>query len=197
MRDTWYGDDRDLVKWGTLAHIAQRESLDLIVQVPYLRCGERPRLQTGKGEIQIQSPIWEFFRNVSAVKRLGESLGREVIVVLDPFDPRKREDYHQAVCERLGKLSESKVVLLDPDTGLAPKKAKAEHVTCEDVQAVWRVLGYGDWLVLYQHASRVKDWQKVGRLRFAAACGADDCEMFTAPDTTKDVAFLACPKRNV
>jgi hypothetical protein len=66
LRDTWCGDKRELVKWGTLAHIAQREALDLIVQVPYLRYGERAQLQTSNGEVQIQSSIWNFFRNVSA-----------------------------------------------------------------------------------------------------------------------------------
>jgi hypothetical protein len=66
LRDTWYGDKRDLVKWGTLAHIAQREALDLIVQVPYLRCGERAPLHTSAGAVEIQSPIWNFFRNVLA-----------------------------------------------------------------------------------------------------------------------------------
>jgi hypothetical protein len=49
---------------------AQREALDLIVQVPYLRCGERAPLQASGGEVEIQSPIWDFFRNVSAVAGL-------------------------------------------------------------------------------------------------------------------------------
>ncbi len=33
MRNTWYADQRDVVKWGMLAHIAERHSLAAIVQV--------------------------------------------------------------------------------------------------------------------------------------------------------------------
>ena len=51
MKDTWYGDNRDIVKWGTLAHLAARESIKTIVQIPYLRPGDRPPLQTGSGEL--------------------------------------------------------------------------------------------------------------------------------------------------
>ncbi len=36
MKDTWYADQRDLVKWGTLAHLAERRSLTAIVQVAYI-----------------------------------------------------------------------------------------------------------------------------------------------------------------
>lgn len=37
MRDIWYSDNRDLVKWGVLAHIARTQFLKTIVQVPYWR----------------------------------------------------------------------------------------------------------------------------------------------------------------
>ena len=40
MRDTWYGDRADLVKWGTLIHLAQREKLGRVVQIAFLRRGE-------------------------------------------------------------------------------------------------------------------------------------------------------------
>ena len=31
MKDTWYGDKRDLVKWGTLVHLARRENIKQII----------------------------------------------------------------------------------------------------------------------------------------------------------------------
>jgi len=44
MKDTWYGDRRDLVKWGTLVHLARSEQIMTVIQVAFLRKGERPPL---------------------------------------------------------------------------------------------------------------------------------------------------------
>lgn len=87
MRDTWFADNRDLVKWGTLAHIAARENLNLIVQIPYFRTGDRPPLNSQNAPVSIHSTVWDFFRNVTAVERLGQQLEREIIVMADPFNP--------------------------------------------------------------------------------------------------------------
>jgi hypothetical protein len=64
LKDTWYGDNRDIVKWGTLAHLAQQESIKTIVQVPYLRAGLRSLLETKTGAVHIDSQVWDFFRSV-------------------------------------------------------------------------------------------------------------------------------------
>ncbi len=196
MRDTWYGDRRDLVKWGTLAHIAQREKLGLIVQVPYLRCDNRLPLTTSNGRVNIHSAVWSFFRNVPSVVGLGAHLDREILVIDDPYDSKQRDAYCQKIVDRLRSLTKPKVVLLDPDTGLAPTTAKAEHVTPPEVQAVWRALREGDWLVLYQHAWRSKSWQADSQQKFSQTCGVEDCEKFIAPDIARDVAFFATKKMN-
>ena len=194
MRECWYADKRDLAKWGTLAYIAQREDLQLIVQVPYLRRDARPSLRTRDGEVGIEPAVWDFFRDLSAVEALGKALRRKIVVILDSFDPRQRQRYNEAVINRLRGLPAPKVVLLDPDTGLAAGKHCAEHVTPADVQAAWNAINRGDWLVLYQHASRTEVWRTDGRQRFAAACGLKECEEFTAPKISADVAFFAAKK---
>ena len=194
MRDTWYGDKRDLVKWGTMAHLTEREAIDLIVQVPYLRPGQRPPLHTPNGPADIQPAVWKFFRNVPAVEALGATLGRRVIVISDEFKPRNRDLYRRLVTDRLTSLPQRKVVLLDPDTGLTPSKAAAEHVSEADVQAIWSSLRDGDWLVLYQHASRSKGWREEGRSRYARLCGVGAVEMFTAPKIASDVTLFAAKK---
>jgi len=78
VRDTWYADKRDLVKWGTLAHLAERHSLAAIVQVAYLRLGTRDPLKEGGREIPTPLPqeVWAFFRDVTAVCSLGHLLQR-------------------------------------------------------------------------------------------------------------------------
>jgi hypothetical protein len=37
MRTIWFGDRRDLLKWGLLVHLAHEKQLKTIIQVPYLR----------------------------------------------------------------------------------------------------------------------------------------------------------------
>ena len=59
MRDQWYGDKRDMVKWAALLHLAQRERLSAILQVALYRpnCAGQLRLadatiQAGRGVLR-------------------------------------------------------------------------------------------------------------------------------------------------
>jgi len=190
VKDTWYADQRDLVKWGTLALLAERHSLAAIVQVAYLRPGTRGALLNGKGEVPISPAVWSFFRDVTAVRSLGDLLHRRIVVIDAPFIPQRRRQYRQAVVESVRSVASSKIVLLDPDTGIAPAKPSGKHVTTEDIAAVWEILQSGDWLAVYQHQSRSKTWKHDARDRFAAVCG-NDVELYSAPKITADVLFLA------
>jgi len=89
-----------------------------------------------------------------------------------------------------------KAVLLDPDTGLAPKTASRKHVTGDEVEKIWKELKRGDWLVLYQHASRKSIWTPKGRKRFADACGLEvrKVQVFRSPGIASNVAFFAVQK---
>lgn len=194
MRDTWFGDNRDLVKWGTLAHIAEREKLNLIVQVPYFRTGDRPPLRPGDICAPIHTAVWDFFRDVAAVEELGPKLGLQIIVLKEVFDPARRKVYRCFVVEQLSNLKQRKVVLLDPDTGIAPSNGGGKHSTAEDIQAIWEALRAGDWMVVYQHASRTKNWREQAQQKLASICGSLDVEVFAAPKIASDVAFLAAEK---
>jgi hypothetical protein len=178
-----------LVKWGTLAHLAEQHSLAVIVQVAYLRLGTRGVLLSGKNEVPISPAVWSFFRNVTAVVSLGDLLHRRVVVIDAPFIPQRRRQYRQAVVESVRGVASSKIVLLDPDTGIAPAKPSGKHVTAEDIAAVWEVLQPGDWIAVYQHRSRSKTWKEDARDRFAAVCG-NNVEQYSAPKIAADVLFL-------
>jgi hypothetical protein len=193
VKDTWYGDQRDLVKWGTLAHLAEHNSLAVIVQIAYLRAGARGTLSNGKGETPISPAVWSFFREVTAVRSLGDLLHRRIIVIDEPFIPQRRRQYRQAVVESVRSIVSSKIVLLDPDTGIAPARHSGKHITAEDIAAVWNVLRTGDWLAVYQHQSRSKTWKHDARDRFAAVCG-NEVEVYSAPRVASDVLFLARQK---
>lgn len=177
MRDTWFGDNRDLVKWGTLAHIAEREDLAVIVQVLYFRTAEKAPLHYHHSEEDLDRAVWNFFRDVTSISNLGSKLGREIVVVTDKFNPNQRTAYRQIARDRVARLPQPKVVLLDPDTGIAPSKCDGKHATLEDIRAVWDILNEGDWLVVYQHASRSKHWRDEAKEKLAQICGVDEVEV--------------------
>jgi hypothetical protein len=196
MRDTWYGDRPDLVKWGTLIHLAQKEHIKRIVQVAFFRKEKRPPLQAGsQNNVEIPEEVWNHFRNIRLIENLRESTSLAIEVIDQQWDSKPRQEYVQSVIELLQAKSEKKVVLLDPDTGIEPKVAKREHVKETEVRRFWKSLGQCDWLVLYQHRNRKPDWQELAKSKFQRACDSGDIKTFKADELTKDVVFFAAKKR--
>ena len=201
MQDTWYGDHRDVVKWGTLVHLARSEGIRKIIQVGFLRSAERPPLETDQGKVEILQEVWEHFRDVDRIHGLEGPLGLEIVVVdhVDQINgqnlfPQRRKQYIQHIADSLRNHADGKVVLLDPDTGIEPKQASPEHVKITEIQEIWEALSPGDWLVIYQHAFRDKKWREKSRIKFAQACETQDIKTFQAPKIAADVAFFAAKK---
>lgn len=194
MKDTWYGDHRDLVKWGTLVHLARRERVGRIVQVAFLRRGERPPLETARGEVEIPEEVWAHFRDLTSVRGLGRSTGLEIETLTRPFEGEPRASYGRWAADRLRSDRENKVVLLDPDTGMEPQEARREHVKAAEVRSLWAALVPGDWLVLYQHRWRDVAWRETASEKFRRACGIDSVEVFAAEGVASDVALFAAKK---
>jgi hypothetical protein len=196
MKNRWYCDNRDLVKWGTLVHLARSEQIRTVIQVAFLRRRvERPPLQTDQGEAEIAQEVWRYLRDVNLICGLGKKTGLDIVVLDQEFDPKRRREYIREVADFLKSRPERKVVLLDPDTGIEPKKAGPKHVKVIEIQELWEALSQGDWLVLYQHASMQTDWREVTRAKFANACGAKEIKTFEAREIAWDVAFFAANKR--
>ena len=53
MRDIWYADNRDLIKWGALFHLARVFEAVRILQVAYYRASEFGRLSHHGQECEI------------------------------------------------------------------------------------------------------------------------------------------------
>ena len=195
MRDQWYGDNRDLLKWGTLIHIARREQHSAILQVAMYRPNdELATLNSSRGRIEIPVEVIRHFRDVDVIHRLARTSGIRIEVFKSPF--RDRSAYFEKVKRRIESLSgDSLVVLLDPDTGLAPQVAGPEHVTTHEVRLVFDVLKRGDALVCYQHARRQKDWRGDRRRAFTRALGvsSQEVEVFDS-ELAKDVALFSVTK---
>ncbi len=154
MRDTWYGDRADLVKWGTLIHLAQREKLGRVVQIAFLRYEERPPLRTCRGFEEVPRVVWDHFRNPERITELGKRAGIAIELFAERFEPRRRTAYVDSALFHLSEPAagaprgrEAKLVFLDPDTGLEPQSGPtAQHVRTDEVESFWEALVPGDWL---------------------------------------------------
>ena len=198
MRDQWYGDNRDLVKWSALVYLARREAVSAILHVAMYRPGSAPApLATAHGKVDPPAEVFRHFRDLDDIQRLGVATGLAIEVVKEPFTDRTA--YFGRVCERVrAPRGGSLLVLLDPDVGLAPEIHGPEHVTSTEVAAVFAALRSGDLLVCYQHARRQKDWRGRARRAFANAPGMPSFEVeVLQSEVARDVLLLAVKKKNV
>ena len=133
MRDQWYGDKRDIVKWATLLHLAQRERLSTILHVALYRPNhDWPTLRSKRGERTMPDPVVSHFRNLHDIQRLATSTGIQIKVFSVLFQDRSA--YFADACQRIESLrGDPLLVFLDPDTGIAPKIVRLEHVTGEEL----------------------------------------------------------------
>jgi hypothetical protein len=194
MQDIWYGDDRDLVKWAALVHLAARQDLAAIVQVAMFRPGARFTLRTKSGRVDLPESVWTHFRELAKIRTLGKRSGIKIHLIKETFDSSDRRRYFARVASILRRVKHPKAVLLDPDTGLEPRKANAKHVTRDEVHDVWDMLAKGDWLLLYQHRWFDPSWRKIARSKFKSACGVSGVEILRASKRPSDVILLAACK---
>jgi len=198
MQDQWYGDKRDIVKWGSLVHMAREYGTQSILQVAFFRLSNSKHvLQISEDcEVPLAPEVWDHFRDIRQIKRLERGTGRR-IDVFDTVFCEPRDAYVDAVADDIRKReheTEFLLVFLDPDTGIAPPKSKPslKHVLPCELRHIYRALRTGDVLVLYQHQRRTKDWLAETRRQFADAIQVDPAKVrtVTCPCLAKDVAFF-------
>ena len=163
LRNQWYADNRDVVKWAVLIHLARRRGIETVVQVCMLRPSKPASALNADGaEKPVPPEVLEHFRDVRSVASLAERAGVSVGVIDRPFGPddgsrdeAARDEYFRHIEVALKEYGDTAlVVLLDPDTGLAPRNHDWRHVRAGEAAAAWRALAAGSVLVLYQHARR-------------------------------------------
>jgi len=195
MRNRWYSDNRDLVKWATLTHIARTHRLSTILQVPYLRSEAfHPHFDFEEKKFPIPEKVWRFFRNVHDVTRLGTEIGVSINVVASEFIPNQRNAYVREVEKEMNRSKHPLLLFLDPDTGLQPTKSKPEHTTTDELTALWSMLQPREWLVLYQHARRKSDWVQSVKKQLSEICRNPKVTISRSQDVGQDVAFLCIEK---
>jgi hypothetical protein len=197
MRDFWYSDNRDLLKWALLIHLADKHKLKTIIQVPFWRRENKQMYFTLRDKrIPIPDEVWSFFRDIRHIKQLGSKCGITLKVVGEEFTHPERLKYSTLVVQYLKGCKGSLLLFLDPDTGLEPQKPNEKHVSLKELQNAWANLHVGDFMVLYQHARREKNWCKNVKDQVSKACGVDvdNVDVAYSEDIGRNVAFFCIEK---
>lgn len=201
MQPQWYGDRRDLVKWGTLLELSRSLRLKHILQVLYFRANKwAPIVADGKG-VQISKNVIRHFRNLKSVKNICRDVSVEILA--EEFCDRKK--YLESVELRITRRrTRPGIVFLDPDTGLEPESGRFghQHVTEAELFGIWQALFPGDLLAFYQHQDNHagREWKERKRLQFAGALALTGTQtarvkLAHAPKAAHDVAFFFVQKR--
>lgn len=198
MRDKYYSDDRDLVKWAALAHIASERGLQTILQVPYWRPEKiHPHFTFIGKRVAVSDRVWAFFRNIRSVTRLGQEIGVSITVVDTEFKPDHRDAYVSEVKAKIQHSRRPLALFLDPDTGLQPKKCRPEHTAIREIQVLWPVLNPREWLILYQHARHNLNWKESVADELSSLCGNMKAHVIRSNDMGKDAALICIEKEGM
>jgi hypothetical protein len=197
MRDRWYGDHRDLVKWGTLLELAGRFHAKHILQVLYYRTSQWSQIEVGGTSVDIAPEVIQHFRNVNSIRKLRCSFPIEVLN--EEFGDRG--NYLQTVTSVIrARAARPGIVFLDPDTGLEPPSGNygPTHVLNCELRSIWGALSSGDVLVFYQHETNKNGdpWIQPKLDQFANALGIrpDQAKSARGPMIARDVAFFFAEK---
>ncbi|MXZ90550.1 MAG: hypothetical protein F4W95_02800 [Chloroflexi bacterium] len=205
MRNEWFGDKRDHLKWTSLLLLAQGAGIQRIVQIAMWTNPQPPEFRI----LNIDYPqddahditgwVSDFFHqhnDLGNIQALGQQLGIEIEVWLQPFTRRAREAYFRQITERIRESDVPTIWFFDPDTGIAPVGgASDKHVRVPELAVAFDELPRGDFLACYQHAWRAHDWYDQTLDRFRRACNvpAEHVRDFVSIHAS-DVLILAVQK---
>ena len=206
MRNEWYGDSRDFVKWQSLLYLARRKGINRIHQVAMCTDTDPKSAEivdfAGRtaGCHDVDEQVSDHFHrhnNLEGIKDLGERFGIAIQVWLNPFTHENRDEYFAEVRKEI-KASKTKTIwLFDPDTGIEPKKSRPgkEHVKLSELHAAFKLLPQGHYLACYQHSKRAQGWGNQARKRLARQLAKHEHEVkvFKSHDAT-DVIILVVEK---
>lgn len=192
MRDIWYADNRDILKWSGIVHLCSKKGIKGILWVPYYRKQQQwPELVFDKADISPPEKVIKHFRDIEDIHRLALTTGLNIKVIKEEFSHDARTGYHRHVCKMIRQMNEQKIVFLDPDVGLAPTKAKTEHVKHDEIRVIWRLLKPRNFLAFYQHRFRSRDGVEIRRKQLAEVCEVKESQVRTwlAKQGVKDLAM--------
>ena len=196
MRDKWYSDNRDLIKWSVLLLLAREHHAHRILQIAFLNPSELGEIEIDGHLHPIPNEVISHFRDIRKVSGLSQ---QPKISVFD-LPLGDRANYLRAVVSFIASFSQDRcLVFLDPDTGLEPNaRANAKHVLNDEARIIWDALPAKWTYVFYQHETNRsgKPWIEQKRAQFASAIGvrSDKVGVASGPKIAKDVVFFHTTK---
>jgi hypothetical protein len=196
VKDQWYADNRDLVKWGVLLNLARHHAAARILQVAYYRPSKWGLLEIDGEKCPIPDAVLRHFRDVRKIKELSADPRIEVVEAKFADRGQYTEAVLRAIASRPN--GEACVVFLDPDTGLAPRRPLLKHALESELTDIWHHMSVGDVLVFYQHQTNRngEPWIKLKLEQFERALGLPLGMAKVAVGTAiaRDVALFYCCK---
>ena len=169
MRDIWYADNRDLVKWAVLFILAKKFKAEMIFQIAYYSQSDFGKIRINGKAMEIPNEVISHFRNILNIKNIGSPI--KVRVFKEIFKKEGRKEYHNKAMKQYPK--QRCIVFLDPDIGLERKvNANLGHVLKEEAKIIWDKTKLGDVFVLYQHHTHRSRWIERKRLQLERVLGA-------------------------
>ncbi len=195
MRDKWYGDKRDLIKWGVLLELARRHGAEHILQVLYFRNTDWGELEIDEELVKLPTEVLRHFRTTTSISSI--TCPAQVETVPEIF--RDRDLYLKLVLDRIRSRARCPgIVFLDPDTGLEPRVPGLQHVLEQELAKIWIILRPGDLIVFYQHQTNRNGaaWIEPKKEQFerALSISAGTAKLARAPKIAPDVAFFYAEK---
>ncbi|TRZ52485.1 hypothetical protein D4S03_03315 [bacterium] len=202
MRDWWYGDKRDIVKWGAILVLARKKSINTVLQVALYRPDPPNNYHLtidGTTEL-LPNEVIHHFRDIDQIHLIEAKAKLRIDIHKDLFQWRAgfrtredfRKSYFNEVARKIKEYREAVIVFLDPDTGIAPNTYGYKHVTPQEIQTTLRAMKPGDWLLFYQHA-RLGDgnWRNATTEEFGKAVNSTAIvDTITCNEIANDVAFF-------
>ena len=198
MRDQWYSDKRDLVKWSVLLLLAKKRKADRIIQIACYNASDYGKIEIDGEQHAMPEEVISHFRNIGKIS--GLTTHPEITVFDASFGKPDMDSYFAAAKKLIDSFNQERcIVFLDPDTGLEPKgKADEKHVLERDLKVIWDALPKGWMLVFYQHQTNKKgqEWIEPKREQFAKAIGIPVRTVKKAygPKVANDVVFFFSTK---
>jgi len=195
MKDIWYGDNRDLIKWSVLLHLARKYQAKKILQIAFYRKSDFKSFEIDGVNHSLPEEIINHFRRIKNIETL--KLEIQVHVFDTVLDDRKV--YLSESLKFIKRFQDSNaVVFLDPDTGLEPKRPGLQHVLELEAKTIYDNLTRGDVFVFYQHQTNRsgKPWIEPKREQLARALNRELTNLKIAYGqlVARDVAFYYCTK---
>ena len=195
MRDLWYADNRDLIKWGVLLRLAWSFEASHILQLAFYRPSEFGQLVIDGQTHNIPEEVIAHFRNLRTIGSISSKIR---VTVFDPVF-KDRPTHLQAVLALLPAFGRERcIVFLDPDTGLEPQNPSLDHVLNDEAGTIWTNMKNGDVFAFYQHKTNYagQPWVEPKRSQLAEALQvqSDAIKLAQAPDIANDVVFYFIQK---